>query len=433
MRFASFAFVGACLVLSSAPLSSQDFHLVATETPVGSGYGQPVERYRVQGSFGAAVRLSDIPKTMTDDPASVVFRTPFELFVANRAGHKGTSSISRFIFSSDVGSFVEGPRITGNGVTDLHQIAFSPIDGELFATNFKTGVLSRFRFDSVGNAIPNGTVQITDGQPQLGVAVRPADQQLLVSSYTFVRRYRRNTNGSYTLIGNFSPPGATLIHFLKIRNDLLYVPDITTDKIFIYRFDAQGVPVAHGSIAASDPVDTAISPDGKELFTSDHYRGGLSRYRWDGPTSKWVLTATIPTPQLGGLAIGDIDLGGSFTQYGKGCPGTNALTPSLSAIGAAERDKMITMQVFGGVANGVGLMLGGNTQVNAPLPGACTLLALPQFNWVQPLDANGKAFFQYTFAKDFALGDLFFQFAGIDTGSANGLFSMTNGLKVHVH
>lgn len=58
-----------------------------------------------------------------------------------------------------------------------------------------------------------------------------------MSSYTFVRRFARQQNGSYTHIGNLTIPGASLIHFLSFRGDQLYVSDVQTNAV--HRFPLQ--------------------------------------------------------------------------------------------------------------------------------------------------------------------------------------------------
>jgi len=279
------------------------FHLVFAETPVGSGYGQPVERYQIKSVGVTAHRLSDIPKTMTDDPAGVTFRNPLELFVGNRSAHSGNSSVMVFYIDESLQTFTQGPVITGNSVSDVHQIAFNPVDGELFVTNWRSGLMSRFTFDPQGKAVPNGTISMPDPDEQLGVAIRKADEQLFVSSYTFVRRFTRDPGGTYTYVSSFSMPGATHIHFMKFLNDELYVCDIQTSSIYRYNFDANGDPVPNGVVSGVHPVDVAFSPDGREMFVPNHIDGGISRYEYDAVNDDWIYTSTMATPQLGGVAI----------------------------------------------------------------------------------------------------------------------------------
>jgi len=296
-------FVAAATAVASASLATaQSYQIIVAETPVGAGGGQPVRRYLLTEPFAPESRLDDIPGMAVDDPVSVAFRTPLQCFVANRSAHDGGGSVSVFNFSPDLTTFTAAGTLTGNGLTDTAQLAFNPVDGELFVTNFQSGILSRFRFDAGGNAIPNGTITMPDGNPQLGVAIRPADQQLFVSSYTSIRRFARGAGGSYTHTATFGT-GTSVIHFMRFKGDELYVCDISSNTIFRYRFDASGAPVLYKARTFPTPIDVAFSPDDQEMYVSSHFGAGLNRYRYNSATDEWDFVANIVTPQLGGIAV----------------------------------------------------------------------------------------------------------------------------------
>ncbi len=420
-------------LLQDNPVPAQGFQLVATETPPYSGTWQPVERYYFSGSGGSYKKLSFIPKDMTHDPSSAAFRTPFELFIANRAAHSGKGSISTFVMSSDGTSFVPGPVIKGNGLTDPHQIAFNPVDGELFATNWKTRILSRFTFDKYGRAVPNGTIHMPDPNPQLGVAIRKKDQQLFVSSYTSVRIFRRNANGSYTYKGGFTAPNKKGFHFMTFRGDELYLCALYMDRVYRFQFDAQGNPKLKETISSPSPVSTAFSLDGKEMFVASHFKGGIRRYKYDAVKDTWIYQSEIKTPQMGGMAVGPVDGSGSFSLYGKGCPGTGNLVPTISAVGSARRGKAMTIRVHNGLPRGVGALLLGTQPGNSPLPGGCTFLLGGGFlPFAVNLDQEGSYWMPIPIPAGLYPGFAYFQFFGIDPGASNGNFSATNGLKVQV-
>lgn len=64
------------------------------------------------------------------------------------SGDGGTSgSVSRFAYTRSTHAFTALPEITGNGLDGVHQVAFSPTTGELFAANQNNGI-SRFTFDA---------------------------------------------------------------------------------------------------------------------------------------------------------------------------------------------------------------------------------------------------------------------------------------------
>ncbi|MFN0138226.1 MAG: hypothetical protein ACKVS9_19150 [Phycisphaerae bacterium] len=292
---------------------AQSYQVIVAETPVGAGGGQPVRRYLLTEPFAIESPVTSIPGASLNDPVSVAFRSPLEAFIGNRAAHSGNGSVQRCTFSPDLTTVTIGALISGNSITDCAQIAFSPVDGELFVTNFTGGMVSRFVFDGADNALANGTIQMPDGANQLGIAFRPADQQLFVSSYTFIRRFSRNLDGTYSYIGNFGP-GTSSIHFMRFKGDELYVCDIAGNSIFRYRFDASGVPYLHKARSFPSPIDVAFSPDDREMYVSSHFGAGINRYNYIADNDEWEFLANIATPQLGGIAVtrlavcqGDLD------------------------------------------------------------------------------------------------------------------------------
>ncbi|MFO1078080.1 MAG: hypothetical protein U1E73_10210, partial [Planctomycetota bacterium] len=354
----------------AAVLPAQTFQVVVCETPVGSGGGQPVERFSVAGTNGAATRIADMPGTSVDDPVALAFDNRFELFVGNRDAHHGNSTISRFVFDPTFTSFTQNGTIAGNAVTDAAQLAFDPVSGELFQCNFTGGLLSRFVFDAQGNANANGTVQMPDGANQLGVAIRPADQQLFVSSYTFVRRFARQANGSYVHLGDLAIPGATLIHFLAFRGDELYVCDIQTNAVHRFRFDAQGNPVANGSVPVTSAIGCAFSPDLEEMFVARHFAGGFQRLLYQAATDTWSPTTVVAGPQMGGIAT----TVHWFESYGSGCPGAGAVVPTLQGYGIPRPGYTTVLRTQLGVPGNFGILS------MAALPGSVPVLGC---TWLQ--------------------------------------------------
>lgn len=278
------------------------YQIIAAETPMGSGGGQGIRRYMVYDTHGAIVQLTPIPGNLVNDPAGLALRNETELFVSNRAAHSGNSSITRFDL---IGSqFAYRDTITGNYVTDCHQAAFDSITDELFQTNWASGYLSRFIINGDGDAIANGYVNMPDSKRMLGVAIRPSTQHLFVSDYDYVRQFSRNPEGTYTHIGNPIQQPNSLLHFMKFHNDELYLASFNMNSVLRYTFDAQGVPIWKESITAPGAVDMAFSPDGQEMFVTDHRNGGINRYRYDEDNDTWVQFGDmLPTPMLGGIVI----------------------------------------------------------------------------------------------------------------------------------
>ncbi len=290
------------MLVPAAKLSAEAFQIIAAETPMGAGHKQGVRRYIVQGSFGSTEQLTPIPGDILYDPAGLALRSDTDLFIGNRAAHTGASTIARFTLTGS--AFAYRDTFGGNQVTDCHQLCFDPNTGELFQTNWTTGILSRFVFDSDDNPVPNGVIQMPDGGNQLGVVVRPADRQLFVSDYTKVRRFAPQPDGSYIYLGDFAPNGSALYHFMKCKDDILYLTNFNANEVLRFTFDASGNPTLKDSIAAEGALDVDFSPDGQEMFVTDHRNGGIMRYRFDGPSDTWVRVGDkIPTPMLGGIVV----------------------------------------------------------------------------------------------------------------------------------
>jgi hypothetical protein len=121
------------------------FQLVVCESPVGAGGGQPIERFTIAGTNGAMNQISSIPGTAVDDPVALAFDYRQELFVANRDGHQGNSSISRFLFGA------QGNPVANGSVYVYSALgcAFSPDLNEMFVARHFSGGFERFLHDPV--------------------------------------------------------------------------------------------------------------------------------------------------------------------------------------------------------------------------------------------------------------------------------------------
>lgn len=324
------------VVCASGSALAQHFQLIATQTPPGSNPSdwKSVLRYDVAGTFGTATPLTDIPVTDVYDPASPAFRTGSELFVGNRLGNQGPGSVSRFILHPD-NTFTKIGEITGNGMSRVHQICFNPVTGELFVANRDDGI-SRFIFDSSGNAIPHGNhpIGITRGV-MIG---RDGETMYVTRASNVIDRYRLNANGSITFLSSLTPPGASSLHFMRVRFDgELYAADIWADRVYRYRFDALNNPIYVGSVSSPSPIDVTFSPDGQEMFVSSHFAGGITRYTYNSGSDSWTSFAVLPTISLGGIAVHqEVNLP----------PGTVAGNIDLQAYGGVVDGRQATLELL---------------------------------------------------------------------------------------
>lgn len=282
--------------------AADPFQLIVTKTPPGNAdpsNWQSVLRWSINGTGGTATPISDIPKTQVADPASPAFRSENELFIANRHGNGGTGSISRFEID-EMGNAVPTTTITGNGLSNVHQICFNPITGELFAANLTSGI-SRFLFDYDGVAIPHGNHSV-GALRGIGVS-RDGGNLYVTRASNEIARYRLNADGTITQLASLFPPGASGLHFIKFRFDgEMYAADILSNKVYRYRFNALNEPTYVGFVSSPSPIDAAFSPDGQEMYLSSHFDGGVRRYIYNSGSDSWAETATLTTPSLGGLA-----------------------------------------------------------------------------------------------------------------------------------
>ncbi len=420
-------------LLVSSQTVAQGFHLVVTETPPVTGSGQPVDRFVLAGTGGVATPLPSIPAALTDDPSSLAFRSPWEMFVANRSGHSGNGSVSTFYFESSLDEYVAGPVITGNSLTDPHQLTFNPVDGELFVTNWTSGLVSRFLFTPEGLPVANGVIPAAPGPNQLGIAVRAADQQLFVSSYTSVERLTRNPDGSYTPVGNFTVPGATSLHYMTFRGDELYLCDVFSNTVARFLFDASGSPIPNGTVTSQTPISVAFSPDGNEMFVASHIDGGITRFTYDAGTDTWTQSGVISTPTLGGIATQVADSDGTYDIYGQGCPGSFGVVPGLIGVGSATPGSFLSIHVFHALPSSYGLMVLATQPSNFIFNGCSIHIGglLVSTAWI-PTDAAGNVAVGATLPPNLAPGVGYLQFFCVDNGAPNGAFSATNGLALSV-
>lgn len=304
MSFTQRMFAALTLCAGTTALA-QSFQLVATISPPGSSSNpanwQDVQRIGINGSGGSTFSLTPIPTGEVHDPAGIAFRTPTELFVANRHGNVlNQGSISRFTLSPNglVATFES--NFTQPGFVGGHEISFNPRTGELFAAAVFDGIY-RWKFDTNGNPVPNG--KFATGVAMRGVLVDPLGYYIYTTSANNqIRRWFINPDDSITeLLPALNVPGASNLHFFALSPDNreLYVCDISSSRVFRYYFQSDGSLVANGSIGSPAAIDCAFSPDGQELYVGNHFQGGISRYAFNAPNNDWTYVGLITTPTIG--------------------------------------------------------------------------------------------------------------------------------------
>ncbi len=292
---------------ASSVASAQSFQLLATVSPPGSisnpANWQAVKRFDFAAPGAPAVPATDIPASQLFDPAGIGFRSATDLFIGNRHGNVlGAGSISRFTLSDDGDTVTPNGNFTAPGMIGVHDIAFSPVTGELFAAAVNNGIF-RFRFEG-GVPVPNG--QFAAGIPMRGVAVHPNGRFVYATSFSnIVRVFRIELDNTVTPLAPVPLPAASNLHFFAVHPDgaQLYIGDIDANRVYRLRMALGGELQLIESVASPGAIDIAFSPDAQEMFVGNHYGGGISRFTFDALNNTWTPGGFIATPGMGAFAI----------------------------------------------------------------------------------------------------------------------------------
>ncbi len=285
--------------VDAAPALTTSFFLLATETPAqptpdGSNWGG-VERFNVSANYAAAVPVTGLPKStsaplLINDPLGLAFRwTSAELFVTNRGGNlTGQSSITKFPYDAATQTFGAG-SIVVSGYDGFHQLAFNHTEDEMFLGTFDEG-LRRFKLTS-GVWVEELPQLVSSGFIR-GVAASPDDKMLYASTASnIIRQFDLTTN---TELPEITLPGQLGLHFMTVcglpTGNLtmgcspaqLYVSDATDNSMSaVYRFDIDPTDDSLQNqtiIPAAATFATALSPEGKELFSGESTGNNIQRF-----------------------------------------------------------------------------------------------------------------------------------------------------------
>jgi DNA-binding beta-propeller fold protein YncE len=239
---------------------------------------------------------------MLADPVGLAYRASSgEVFVANRHGNNsadGTAgSIVRFRYDRQNRTFTRTSTITGNGLSGVHALAFSPTTGELFAANY-AGCVSRFTFDGAGTAVPNNTLGSGGCR---GVAVSADGKRLYVTTGMTVIKV-------FDLMTGVESPSVTVpenpsLHYMGWQGGVLYAAGLGNGKIHRFLIDLGGNPQQRDTIAASSPSALSFSADGMEMFTAGHRDSYIiQRFNYNAAGDTWTSTAEISAQK----SLGDV-------------------------------------------------------------------------------------------------------------------------------
>jgi len=236
-----------------------------------------------------------IDKSQASDAAGVEL-VGLKLFVGNRHGNSGAASVDRFSYDANTDSFTKDLRISGNGLSGVHEVAVRP-GGELLAINLNNG-FSRF-LNALGAPTANGVA--LPGTGARGVYVNPADTFAYVSQGTNSNLIRYNlSSGAAT---NYSIPNGDGIHFGTWLGNDLVIAALNQGRVLQISFDGNGAPtITKTLVQTTSPLSVAFSPDGKEMYAGNHFTGLISRFLFDSLTQQWLPNGSFQC----GTSFGDI-------------------------------------------------------------------------------------------------------------------------------
>jgi hypothetical protein len=156
-----------------------------------------VLRFRLDAAGNASFNGSIDAGLDLAAPRSAAFSRSGELFVSQCCESR---SINRYRFDA-AGNAIANGVITGGGLDNPHEIAFSPT-GELFVANAFGDSVSRFTFDGAGNAVPHGQITAPTLHGPIGLGFSPWGELFVANVYEPGGVSRFTFDGSGTAIPN---------------------------------------------------------------------------------------------------------------------------------------------------------------------------------------------------------------------------------------
>ena len=177
---------------------------------VGNSKGDSIERFDYNGSTDLPTLLSNVPNVSRI--RGVEFNLAGdELFVSRCCD---INTLERYKLDSS-GNIISSETITGNGLSNPHEIAISPW-GEIFVANAGSNSVSRFFIDNGDMVQPNGTIFGAPGMT-IGVEFSPWGELFVAGeSSPNVRRWVfADPFGAAIANGEFTVEGSSGLLYLE--------------------------------------------------------------------------------------------------------------------------------------------------------------------------------------------------------------------------
>lgn len=232
----------------------------------------------------------------TSNAQGLAFSSSGELFVTDGGGG-GTPGVQRWRLDPVSGVPIANGFISWLGASSPHGLGFSP-NGELFVADLG-GRINRFRFDSAGHAVPNGSIA---APTPIGIAFSSAGELFVSSHYgDGLSRFLFDQNGNAIPNGVIATPrlgGIAIKPILRGAGETSCIATattkVTTDKQVYEAWDTVTIngrvqnPASNAVLAPTNVELTVRSPAGQPLFTEVRALGQLT------PLALRDLSYTLP-------------------------------------------------------------------------------------------------------------------------------------------
>lgn len=270
------------------------FTLFAAETSAGSNGGNTsayggLRQYEFTGTGSAATSGAGFPASSLHDPAGLAMNGG-KLFISNRHGNTlGLGSVQSADWDgttlSNLATVATQSQSSEQG---FHGLGFAP-NGDMFVTTVNDGTI-RFRDSGSGYA----KIGKTTSGARRDAWISPDGNKLFetgIGNSIRITDLAANSFGSFT---DFTVSGANAMHQMAWKNGSLFVTSFNNGQVYRMDLDANFMPVS-STLVATVPgaIGIAFSPDGQEMFVSQHQVGGITRLAWDG--TAWNNSGTINT------------------------------------------------------------------------------------------------------------------------------------------